>query len=201
MIERSVRSAHLGRVVDDSLVGNVVGIDFELEVGLRIVAAVVDEGFHHLVVVDVAIGALACVVVVVGLLERSKIELKSRLRVAERDGGQGKGCPVWRCAIDDSSTLSRTLGDQERRQRYVDCCHCGCNGTGKKEGFDGHLQQRILIIAYSGGRGDARVTEHGRRRDGLYYDLAIVALHSYIRHYPIISHWIDELRMSFILFG
>lgn len=58
MVECCVGGMDFGRVVDEGLVGYVVGVDFEFEVGLRVVGVVVDEGFYYFVCLDVIVGVL-----------------------------------------------------------------------------------------------------------------------------------------------
>jgi hypothetical protein len=72
VIEWSARGAHFGGIVDHRLVSDIVGTHLKLEVRLRVVRAMIDEGLHHLVLPDVIVRALARVIVVIGLPERAE---------------------------------------------------------------------------------------------------------------------------------
>lgn len=69
MVERGTWGAVLRRVEYEGLISYVVWVDLILEVKLRIVGALVDEGFHDLVLPDIAIGALARIKVETGFVE------------------------------------------------------------------------------------------------------------------------------------
>lgn len=58
VIEGSTVRPDLGRVVNKCLIGDIVGVHFELKISLWVVRALVDEGLHDLVHPDVSIGAL-----------------------------------------------------------------------------------------------------------------------------------------------
>ena len=83
MVEGSTGGAHFGRVVYKGLVGDVVGGHLKLEVGLRVLGAVVDERLHDFVFVDGVIVLQAGVVVEVLLVERGEDDVDGFVRVAE----------------------------------------------------------------------------------------------------------------------
>lgn len=90
VIERCALGDVLGRVVDECLVCDVDGVDFELKVCLRVAGALGDEGFHHLVLPDVVVGALAGVDVKVGLIVGAKGQRDGCLGVTKIDFGEGE---------------------------------------------------------------------------------------------------------------
>lgn len=94
VVKGSSSGADLGRVVHHGLVRHVVGVDLELEVRLRVVGALVDEGLHHLVHPDVVVGGLRLIEEEVDLVARGELDLNVRVRVAQADLRPGKGLLV-----------------------------------------------------------------------------------------------------------
>lgn len=104
------RCADFRGVIDECGEGDVVWGYLELEVGLGIVGTLVlqrtsvvyysshnavipptyDESFHHFIIVDVAIGRNAGVVVEAGLVQGSKCNVNEGIVVAKIDQGPGK---------------------------------------------------------------------------------------------------------------
>ena len=91
MVKGCARGAHLARVVDHGLVRDVVGVDFDLEVGLWILGAAVDEGFHDLVLPDVVVGALRGIVVEACFVVGGKGQVEEGGTVTEGNLCKGKG--------------------------------------------------------------------------------------------------------------
>ena len=91
VIEWSTLFADFGWVVDEGLVGNVVGVDFELQVVGWVVFTTVDEGFHDIVLPDIVIDALVGVEVEMFLLEGLEVHVYGSLIVAEVDLGAREG--------------------------------------------------------------------------------------------------------------
>ena len=87
--------SNLARVVDEGLEGDVVGVDFELEVRLWVVGAAVDEGFHDFVLVDGVVGGLGAVEVEVGLVVGGEGEMESKVIVAGVNLRQWEVGAVW----------------------------------------------------------------------------------------------------------
>ena len=137
-IERRAGRTHFRRVVDEGLEGDVVGVDLELEVGLRVVGAFVDEGFHDLVGVDGVIGGLGGVEEEVCLVVGGEVDADGFVVVAQVNLGEGKGGLVRNGFVVLDGALGWTCRDVEAW--YVDSyCweHC-CSGRESK-GAQGHL--------------------------------------------------------------
>ena len=83
------------RVVDESLVRDVVGRDFELKVRLWINGAMVDECFHDLILVDVVIVLKGSIEVVICLIVSNKVDPDVSRGVAEIDFSQWERSLVW----------------------------------------------------------------------------------------------------------
>lgn len=110
-VEGGARRAEFGWVVDEGLEGDVVGTDFELEVRLRVVGALVDKGLHHFPVVDGVVGGLARVVEEVGFVVGLETYVDGRVIVAEIDLGEGEGGEIRHGFVVLNTALGRAGGD------------------------------------------------------------------------------------------
>lgn len=75
----------LGRIVYEGLVGHVVGVDFVLEIRLRIVGALVNERFHDFVSPDIIVCSLRFVEVEVFLVQSRERQGEGGVRVTKID--------------------------------------------------------------------------------------------------------------------
>ena len=55
MIERRARSADLAGVVDEALECDVAWVDFDLEVGRRVIESTVDECLHYFILSEASV--------------------------------------------------------------------------------------------------------------------------------------------------
>ena len=131
VVEGSTVGTDLGRVVDERLVGDVVGVDLVLEVGGWVVAALVDESLHHLVLPDVIVGALGGVEVEVGLASGCEGEGDVVGSVAGIDLGGGERSQVRdRLAVGDGANLGAGRHIEGRKVRIVPV-RVGIGNTGE----------------------------------------------------------------------
>lgn len=107
--------ANFGRVVHKGLVGDVVGVHFELKVSLRVVRALVYKGLHDLVLPDVGIGALGRVKVEVDLVAGGELDVQVSVGIAEVNLGAREWFEVGdSLVVFDCAEAARACWDSDR---------------------------------------------------------------------------------------
>lgn len=100
MVEWSALLADFGWVVDEGLVGNVVGADLKLQVVGWVVFTAVDEGLHDVVLPDIVIDVMIGVKVEVFLLECLEVHVDGGLVVADVDLGAWEGISLEESLVE-----------------------------------------------------------------------------------------------------
>lgn len=127
-LERRTLLAGLAGVVDPGVELDVVGSDFELEIAGGVVGAEGDEGLLDFVVEDGAVGGQRLVVVEVGLVVGSEVDVEEVVVVAQVDLGAWEVLEIWDGLVVGDVALAGASVNVETRHGQS-----GSHGAGESE--------------------------------------------------------------------